>query len=245
MTVQLEQNQQAIKLNTPDNSDNAFAGAAGGDKHTLTIILKSEKKDDFIMTVPEIAKLVYSQLLAPPKSLISFDNSAYGKLTVVLYGCVDLDKLNLTTGFQIRDGLWTKPFKETKKKINIYWAPASLSNQSIKEKLEKFGKVHDVKNKIYKTNNDDDPITAMMDGVILPERESYMTVLLPIPRHILVDGLRVKIVYEGQIYFCENCLGSWEKCPGDSAECRVQSAEYVKIALEALKAIQLQWSQNA
>ena len=76
----------------------------------------------------------------------------------------------------------------------------------------------------------------MMDGVILPERESYMTVLLPIPRHILVDGLRVKIVYEGQIYFCENCLGSWEKCPGDSEECRVQSAEDVKIAEEALKA---------
>ena len=157
---------------------------------------------------------------------------------MVLHSWMDQDKLNLVTAFRKRDGLMTKPFKEIipQKKINIYSAPASLSNQSIKENLEKFGKVHDVKNKIYKTNNDDDPITAMMDGVILPERESYMTVLLPIPRHILVDGLRVKIVYEGQIYFCENCLGSWEKCPGDSAECRVQSAEDVKIAEEALKA---------
>ena len=161
MTSQLE----GINLNTPDN--------AFGDKHTLTFILRSKKGDDFIVTLPDIARLVYLQLLAPPEALITFDNSAYGKLTVVLHSWMDQDKLNLVTAFRKRDGLMTKPFKEIipQKKINIYSAPASLSNQSIKENLEKFGEVHDVKN----NTTDDDPITSMMD------REVHMVVLLPIP----------------------------------------------------------------
>ena len=139
---------------------------------------------------------------------------------------MDQDKLNLVTAFRKRDGLMTKPFKEIipQKKINIYSAPASLSNQSIKENLEKFGEVHDVKN----NTTDDDPITSMMD------REVHMVVLLPIPSYILVDKIRVKIEYEGQEHFCKYCSRSCVLCLDDPAECR----QIAEIAEEAVRQLQ-------
>ena len=113
----------------------------------------------------------------------------------------------------------------TQKKINIYWAPASLSNQVIKEKLEEFGKVHDVKNKM---TEDDDPITSMT------VREVHMVVLLPIPSYILVDKIRVKIEYEGQEHFCKYCSRSCVLCLDDPAECR----QIAEIAEEAVRQLQ-------
>ena len=240
MTAQLEQNQVKSNMNTPDNSENSvlecgdlnngapnsYAGAAGGNKHVLTFHLESDKKN-FFMTVKEIATLVYNRLMAPPKSLHTFDDTAYAKLTVELHGWVDLGELNLTTALQIRDDLKTKPFKREipEKKVSIYWAPRTLSNEKIQEKLESFGKINchvGVVNKIYRATEDDDPITAMMDGVTLPDREVYMAVLCPIPSHILVDGIKIKIVYQGQARTCARCFRFWGQCPGkgNSAECK-------------------------
>ena len=243
MTAQLEQT-NVTNLNTPatmtdqecgdisTESPNNYAGAAGAGRHKLTFLLEAEKKNDFFVTVADVARLVYCRLDAPPNSLLEFDDVAYGKLTVYLRGEVDLGALNLTSALKIRDGLMTKPFKREipEKLVNIYWAPATLSNEKIQEQLSKFGTINPhvgVMNKIYHAKPDDDDITKMMDGVILPDREVYMAVLLPIPSHILVDGVKIKIVYQGQPRTCARCFRYWGQCPGggNSAECKKKAEE--------------------
>ena len=239
MTAQLEKtdSSQIAITNTPEDnmecgdisteSPATYAGAAGGGNHVITFVLEADKKNDFLVTVPEVAKLVYSRLNAPPKTLISFDDTSYGKLTIVLQGTVDLGQLILTQALTIRDGLRTKPFKrEHKEKIvNIFWAPASLSNSKIQETLAKFGEINPhvgVENKIYHAKDDDDDLTKMMDGVILPDREVSMTILAPIPSHIMVEGIKIKVMYEGQARTCARCYRYWGQCPGsgNAAKCR-------------------------
>lgn len=242
MTAQLEKtNSNLTQSNTPDimeecgditsDSPNTYAGAAGGGNHVITFVLEADKKNDFLVTVPEVAKLVYNRLNAPPKTLISYDDTSYKKLTIVLQGTVDLGSLILTQALTIRDGLRTKPFKKEHKQklVSIFWAPASLSNEKIKETLAKFGEINEigVLNKVYRAKEDDDDLTKMMDGVILPDREVLMTILSPIPSHILVDGIKVKILYEGQARTCARCYRYWGQCPGagNSAKCKEKQDE--------------------
>lgn len=196
-----------------------YAGIAGSGTHKITFTLEADKKNDFHVTVKDVAKLVYGRLNAPPKSLISFDDTMYKKLTITLSSVADISKINLSHGLEIREGLRTKPIlaPNKEKDIHIYWAPMELDNKKIEDVLKQFGtlSIHGVMNKKYVAKEDDDDITKMMDGVVLTDRMARITITHPIPSHILVENIKLKVVYEGQARTCGRCYKFWSNCPGN------------------------------
>ena len=193
--------------------------------YELTFILEAEKKGDFHVTVAEVAKLVYSRLGAPPHTLVEYDDTMYKKLTLTLKSTFKLNEFNLRHSLAIRPGLRTKPLYEPipEKRIHIHWAPRSITNEAIQVVLQKFGDVtEEVGHKKYVAKEDDDDITRMMEGVILPDRECKMIVKVGIPSHIQVGGHKIKILYEGQSRTCSRCYKFWSDCPGkgNSADCK-------------------------
>ena len=218
-----------------DESNNA---TKGGGNHSITFTLESDKKGDHQVEVKEVAKLVYSRLQAPPRSLITYCDAQFMKLTIILRPHVDLSKLILTQSLEIRPGLRTKPVvaENKEKEVHIYWAPLSLSNEAIAESLAFWGTLKEhfadngndvfhVWNKVYKAKDDDDDVTKMMDGVMLPDRMCLMVVNTPIPSHILIGGVKVKISYQGQARTCGRCYKYWSSCPGGgkAAVCKAKA----------------------
>ena len=213
--------------------------------HELTFTLESDKKGDTHVSVSDVARLVYNRLMAPPKSLILYDDTQFKKLTLWLRPEVDVGRLILTQGLEIRPGLRTKPLvgANREKDVHIYWAPISLTNEAIAKSLEVFGDLKEhfasdgdtvfhVWNKIYKAKEDDDDVTKMMDGVTLTDRQCKMIVKHPIPSHILIGGVKVKISYEGQARTCGRCYKYWSACPGGGKAdiCRAKAEEAAREA---------------
>ena len=202
------------------------AGATGRGNQSITFSLECDKKGDNQIEIKEVGKLVYNRLMAPPRSLITYCDAVFMKLTIILKPHVDVSKLILTQALEIRPGLRTKPVvaENKEKEVHIYWAPLSLSNSAIADSLETWGTLHNyiddndkecrVWNKVYKAKEDDDDITKMMDGVIMPDRMCRMVVTHPIPSHILVGGVKIKISYQGQARTCGRCYKYWSNCPG-------------------------------
>ena len=217
-----------VEMNCGDDAivteaPSSYAGAAGSGIHKITFKLESDKRNDFHVTPKEVSRLVYSRLDAPPHSLLAFDDVAYGKLEIWLKSTVDLGSINLTQSLEIREGLRTKPIlPPTKEKdVHIYWAPLTLNNTAIEKVLLTFGQMVGtvgnigVKNKVYRAKEDDDDVTRMMDGVVLTDRICKMIINHPIPSHILVEGIKLKVIYEGQSRTCGNCYKFWSNCPGN------------------------------
>ena len=203
---------------------------------SITFTLEAEKKNDFHVTVPEVAKLVYGRLNAPPKTLVSYDDTMYKKLTIVLKSTFRVDTINYRDGLVIRPGLRTKPLAEKvpEKRVHIFWAPKSITNEAIEKVLHMFGEVTvGVENKVYEAKETDNDVTKMMDGVILPDRQCKMIIRAQIPSHVLVGGVKVKILYEGQSRTCARCFKFWSQCPGkgNSGECKKlqEAAEQEKV----------------
>ena len=236
----------------------SYAGAAGGGTHKITFTLDADKKNDFHVTGKDVGRLVYSRLDAPPHSLLAYDDVMYRKLTVILKGSVDLGSLNLTQALEIRDGLRTKPiFPPTKEKdVHIYWAPLTLDNTKIETVLLQFGQMVGtlgnigVKNKVYHAKEDDDEVTKMMDGVTLTDRICKMVITHSIPSHILVEGIKIKIVYDGQSRTCGRCYKFWSLCPGNGkvevcrAKAEAENKEKEKKGGKATKAPSMKSNWN-
>ena len=204
----------AVDTNIPST----YAGAAGNGTHKITFTLEADKKNDLYVTVKDVAKLVYGRLAAPPMSLISYDDKMFKKLTITIMSAVDLNKINLTNGLEIREGLQTKPVLPPKKDrdIHIYWAPMELDNDTIEKVLRDLGIVKGgVHNMKYVAKENDDDITKMMDGVVLTDRIASMEIVYSIPSHILVEGVKLKVSYEGQARTCGRCYRLWSNCPGN------------------------------
>ena len=147
--------------------------------YNVTFHLEADKRGDIHLNVGEVAKLVYGRLGAPPGSLVEYDDNLYGKLTITLKNSFQLSTINYKHGLSIRPGLRTKPLYEPNpaKKVHIFWAPKSITNLAIEAVLSKFGVIEEgVAHKVYTPKEDDDEVTKMMEGVILPDRDCKMIV---------------------------------------------------------------------
>ena len=211
-----------------NKSTPTYAGITGDGNYDITFKLEADKKDDYSVTYKEVAHMVYKRLDAPPWTLVKYDDTRFGKLTITLKNTAILNSLVLSHGLEIRAGLRTQPVKQQVKetKVQIFWAPFSISNQQIDAVLSTFGEVtSEVSNKVCEPKEDDDDITKMMKGVILTDRYCSMVIRYPIPSHILVEGVKVKITYYGQSRTCSRCYKYWNLCPGGgkASVCRAKA----------------------
>ena len=211
-----------------NKSTPTYAGITGDGTYDITFSLEADKKDDYSVTYKEVAHMVYKRLDAPPWTLVKYDDTRFGKLTITLKNTAVLNSLVLSHGLEIRGGLRTLPVKQQVKetKVQVFWAPFSISNEKIDAVLSTFGEVIGcVTNKVCEPKEDDDEITKMMKGVILTDRQCTMVIRYPIPSHILVEGVKVKVTYYGQSRTCSRCYKYWNLCPGGgkASVCRAKA----------------------
>ena len=210
-----------------------WAGALGNNKldhdYVITVYFRKNNRVSSVsnttLSVAQKGKLAFKRLLIPQGKLIFIDDSRRECIKFKISGSVPSHSLNLTTSFEAKPNLWTKPVAPVVKEklVSIYWTSSSTEYADIERALSLFGILTgNIEYQVYRARENCEEEERMMDGVMSMDRQVMMKVRKNIPSIILIGGKKANIRYDGQARTCSRCLMKLHVCPakGDPKLCQ-------------------------